>query len=399
MLPLSFRQQSTEGQSTDEPVLPDAPHRPSSRDLPSLDGLRAVSIIFVILGHALQGSGGFAAGLFSRLANLGVCVFFVISGFLITTIISRDAQLTGRVQLSRFYLRRTLRIFPPYYVYLAVIGLGGVIGAWTAPPGTRWWPALTYLSNIFSPGDSRIEHSWSLSLEEQFYLMWPVAFAFCISRRGAVNGLQTAARLAIAGLVASPIIRVLVFVLTRDGSLTALLIFDFVSAGSAIALLQKSNGWQRWYRTNVEGREDTLMPLAILLTVLLHLVFAQSTRVKFAIDTTVITPLEAVLLALFIAWTVRNPKHPIGRLLNFRPLRIIGFGSYSLYLWQQIFLGPWSPFHWPIAVSVVAAFACAAGSFWGVERPCLRLRTMLERTIYSKDGCESVAPEVRPNYV
>src|SRR5690349_2101927 len=103
---------------------PDAAHRPSSRDLPSLDGLRAISISFVLLGHASHDLSAGIETLLARLAHFGVCVFFAISGYLITSLLWRDVQRRGEVQLARFYLRRTVRIFPPYYVYLAVVALG-----------------------------------------------------------------------------------------------------------------------------------------------------------------------------------------------------------------------------------------------------------------------------------
>ena len=132
------------------PEFPDAAHRPSARDLPSLDGLRALAIGFVILGHATHWTSRRVETLLALLAHFGVCVFFVISGYLITSLLSKDATRRGEVQLRRFYLRRTLRIFPPYYAYLAVVAIGVAMFGWTMPSGARWWPALGYASNFFN---------------------------------------------------------------------------------------------------------------------------------------------------------------------------------------------------------------------------------------------------------
>ncbi|HMA03779.1 MAG TPA: acyltransferase, partial [Gemmatimonadaceae bacterium] len=216
---------------------PDAAHRPSTRDLPSLDGLRALSITFVILGHAIQGRVAHLADVvLSRLANFGVCVFFVISGYLITTLLAREAELRDGVSLRRFYLRRTLRIFPPYYAYLLTILVGVFALGWELPPGARLWPAFTYTTNVIPTHFWLTLHAWSLSIEEQFYLTWPIVLALSIRHRGVSAGLRSGQRLALMGLMAFPLLRVAAFALTRDGNLTSGLIFDYVAAGSAVAL-------------------------------------------------------------------------------------------------------------------------------------------------------------------
>src|SRR5687767_13667792 len=92
--------------------------------IPSLDGLRAISIGLVLISHMIGTRGLFIpsqVGNIFALGELGVRVFFVISGFLITNILVKEVELTGRINLWKFYLRRTLRIFPPYYVFLAVL--------------------------------------------------------------------------------------------------------------------------------------------------------------------------------------------------------------------------------------------------------------------------------------
>jgi peptidoglycan/LPS O-acetylase OafA/YrhL len=365
---------------------PDAAHRPSARDLPSLDGLRALSIAFVLVGHASHDLPGVVETLLARLAHFGVCVFFVISGYLITTLLWRDIQKRGEVQLTRFYLRRTLRIFPPYYVYLAVVAIGVSVWNWPTPLHARWWPAFTYLSNFANTNWAVTGHSWSLSMEEQFYVTWPFVLSACVRGRGVAAGGRTACIVALAGLIVFPLTRIAVFALSRSGELTGAFMFDYVAAGSAIALFLETSRGQQGQRALGAALSSGMTPLVFGLALALHLAFAGTTRWFYAIDIGVIMPLEAALLAVFIAWAVRNPQHAIGRVLNARALRVIGVGSYSLYLWQQLFFAPGAAFahEWSVSLRLTAACAFAGASYFLVERPSLHLRTRIERALFDR---------------
>ena len=368
------------------PLFPDAAHRPSSRDIPSLDGLRAFSIGCVILGHASQGHATpLVRTILSRLSQFGVCVFFVISGYLITTLLWREAKARDAISLPRFYLRRTFRIFPPYYSYLIVVAIGVAVNVWSMPPNARWWPALTYTTNLFSTHFWLLSHGWSLSIEEQFYVTWPIILAMCIRRSGLIVGAQAGYRISFAVLLLFPVLRVAVYLLTRDGIFTETLIFDYVAAGSALALFESYSQWNRGRSILAAIMKSRATPLAGLLALVLHLSFASGMRWTFAIGIVLSIPAEALLIALFIAWCVRNPQHVIGRILNMRMLRVIGVGSYSLYLWQQMFFGVESPFalRWSFFVRLVGAGLCAAASYWLVERPSLRLRARIERRVFA----------------
>jgi peptidoglycan/LPS O-acetylase OafA/YrhL len=367
-----------------EQSFPDAAHRPSSRDLPSLDGLRALSITFVVLGHAIQGRvAPLVDVVLSRLANFGVCVFFVISGYLITTLLSREAESRGGVSLRRFYFRRTLRIFPPYYAYLLTILIGVYFLGWGFPPNARLWPAFTYTTNVFGTHYWLTLHAWSLSIEEQFYVTWPVVLALLLSKRTVRDGMKAGRNVACCGLLIFPMIRVLAFALTRDGNLTGGLIFDYVAAGSAAALFLAAGGESRVNSVFDTLRRSRWIPCAAVAALAIHLMFQGSMRWLFAIAMTVATPIEAVLLAVFVVWAVSNPGHPMGRVLNWRLLRIVGVGSYSLYLWQQLFLGQDIPFarDWPLSARLACTAICAALSYFCIERPALRLRSRLEQKV------------------
>ena len=170
--------------------------RESSR-IPSLDGLRALSITLVMIFHLW---GGALGGAFSGVGNLGVRVFFVISGFLITGLLFKDLDLKGRISLKDFYTRRALRIFPAFYVFWLAVYVAYASGLISVRPHDLI-EAATYTINYF-PGPQQsvyVKHIWSLSIEEQFYLLWPILLCYCGRRRG----------LAVAGcfMFIAPIIR------------------------------------------------------------------------------------------------------------------------------------------------------------------------------------------------
>ena len=167
--------------------------------IPSLDGLRALSISLVLLGH-LAGTRNFPSipelGNW-QLGNLGVRVFFVISGFLITTLLLEESDRTGTVSLRQFYLRRCFRIFPAFYVFCAVLFILEQADVISLRPGDLI-SAVTYTINYHHDRAWYTGHLWSLSVEEQFYLIWPAILLFA----GVRGGLWVAA---LAMLIAPPL--------------------------------------------------------------------------------------------------------------------------------------------------------------------------------------------------
>ena len=139
----------------------------------SLDGLRAAAILAVVWHH----TGGAAASVpLATHGFLGVDLFFVLSGFLIVTLLLREREATGRISLGKFYIRRSLRIFPVYYALLAGIALTlGLLrpdAAWAEPFFAKLPYYLTYTAN-WLPDATLLAIAWSLAAEEQFYLVWP----------------------------------------------------------------------------------------------------------------------------------------------------------------------------------------------------------------------------------
>jgi peptidoglycan/LPS O-acetylase OafA/YrhL len=192
---------------TQEPPIANATSsRPGSTIL-GLDGLRAFPISLVLIAHLL-GTRNFhppeviscVLGIFF-LGPLGVRVFIVISGFLITSLLLEEERRTGTVSLSCFYFRRTLRIFPPYYLYISIIVLMETIGALSLRPGDVWH-AMIYTTNYHRDRSWYLGHAWSLAVEEQCYILWPSLY-----RR---LGQSKAKRVLCGGILLAPVWRLLV---------------------------------------------------------------------------------------------------------------------------------------------------------------------------------------------
>jgi peptidoglycan/LPS O-acetylase OafA/YrhL len=165
--------------------------------IPSLDGLRAISIIFVIFAHTAGGMNlpEWVGRLELSLGPFGVRIFFAISGFLITSLLLYEKNKRGEISLSAFYKRRALRILPVYYFYiLTVLVLDRFVGPTSIAPSsffgaatftTRLWGDWRH--NDFPSSDWPLFHTWSLSVEEQFYLLWPIVLCLLTSRHKTYN--------------------------------------------------------------------------------------------------------------------------------------------------------------------------------------------------------------------
>jgi peptidoglycan/LPS O-acetylase OafA/YrhL len=156
----------------------------ATQRLPSLDGLRAVSIALVIGSHAI-GMFGVPPWLqpltFIINGGLGVRIFFCISGFLITYLLLQERKRTGSIDLKSFYVRRALRIVPANYLFIAVLVAISLAG-WIKIPTCNLLTAITYTKN-YGCGGPLEGHLWSLAVEEQFYLLWPFAVVCCSAPR------------------------------------------------------------------------------------------------------------------------------------------------------------------------------------------------------------------------
>jgi peptidoglycan/LPS O-acetylase OafA/YrhL len=352
--------------------------------IPSLDGLRAISILLVLSDHlsvtVFPHVPAIAAG---RLGTFGVHVFFVISGFLITSLLLDEESKTGTVSLRRFYLRRTLRIFPPYYAYLVVVALASAVG-WLHLHHFDLLAAATYTTNYHQDRAWHLGHSWSLSVEEQFYLLWP----FLMKHLGAAR----APRAALIAIGAAPLVRMFILLAAPqwdDGvGETFPTVVDTLATGCLLACYHE--------RLDRMPRLQRFLASPLFVVVPVMAVFAMSIR-PGKVDYLLGQSFTNVCIALTIYRVVRFPQTWSGRLLNLRPVAFLGVISYSLYLWQQPFLNKRShAFLTAFPQNVLLAVAVALLSYYVIERPALRLRARLESRLLGPKPGAPPAPATAP---
>ena len=363
------------------------PRSASLARIPSLDGLRALSIFLVVCLHSLQrislshSVGTVWFGLFNGAS--GVFIFFEISGFLITTLLLEEHRKRGSISLRGFYLRRAFRILPPLYLYIAcatLLGMGGRL--------TLSWrsvlSAMFFFHNLYAPGKMwQLEHLWSISVEEQFYLVWPFVLVWCLRNPGK-KGIRAAAVMPIAVVLLSPPARVLLghsHLGLMHFLALHLFTFDFIMFGCLVALLQHTPRFEAFYRA---ATRFWWMPPAVMLGCNFL-----SARYQNYFDLPVGYTINGVAIALFMLWCTRNAQSLVGRALNFAPVAWIGVLSYSIYLWQTIWLheGNESVFAFlpqlsQPPLSWIGILVCAAGSYYLVEKPALRLRGVVIRQLH-----------------
>jgi peptidoglycan/LPS O-acetylase OafA/YrhL len=340
--------------------------------IPSLDGLRAVSIAMVLIAH-LSGTRLFPlsarAGNFLGLGELGVHVFFVISGFLITRLLlDEDEQgAAGGISLGRFYFRRTLRIFAPYYVYLAVVFVMGSLGLLQLAPHDLAH-GVTYTSNYYPGRSWLLGHTWSLSVEEQFYLLWPALLVLAGRRRAILIAAWT--------VLLVPMVRLGSWELMRwasDGIGHRFeTVADAIAIGCVLAGLRPRLHQSAAYMRALGSPGFVAVPMLVVFANLLH----DHPVVYFSVGLLLTNVGIAACLDRCITFSTGR----VGRLLNVAPMVFVGSISYSLYLWQQLFLNrssanAMSAFPLNLALAVCAALV----SYYVVERPSLRLRRWIER--------------------
>ena len=352
--------------------MPPSPTPPKSepaqtRHLPCLDGLRALAVSMVIVTHF-----GYPA-----LGGLGVSIFFVLSGFLITTLLLRELDATGPVSLRAFFARRSLRIFPAYYCFLA---FSAAIDFHHGDPRIQpvIVPALFYYLNyyhaIYGHSEASVAHAWSLAVEEQFYLLWPLAFLTITRWRRASLPYVL---LIVIGAVA--IWRTLAFTVFNLGQSWAYdafdCRFDALAVGCLLAVLRHNprvaamvSAWSR----------HSLLLLAVLpLIVVIEVV--DDGRLRYTAGFTV----NAFLIAFVMSQLLARPQGLAGRILESRPLRYIGQISYGMYLYHVWGLTVGHHLvHSQSVLGLLAGYAATVGfalvSYYVIEKPFLNLKHRFE---------------------
>jgi len=340
--------------------------------IPSLDGCRAVSICLVLIAHLCYTPVFQAA--FNPLAHMvylcgpfGVKVFFVISGFLITTLLLQEERKNGRISVKDFYVRRAFRIWPVAYAFILVVALLVQVGLMTLPPHNLVY-ASTFTMNHAMVQSWFTGHLWSLAVEEQFYLLWPLIFLFT-SRRGRLLSCFLVMLLA-------PLSRILTYIYQPEIHLamqeSLLFMGDAIAIGCLLALLSKELEDSKVMRRIIGMRLFVIVPL---LSAVMYILLKPFPRFYLAVGQSI-----ALICIAITIWRVIHVRDAAFRLLNSKPLVTIGVLSYSLYIWQQLFLNPTSDlFFNRLPFNFLLVFAAATVSYYCIEKPFLKLRPALSK--------------------
>lgn len=297
--------------------------------LREIDGWRAICALLVLFDHV---GANQHAHLFSRVdgliplvdlwGQLGVKIFFVISGFVICRLLIVEEQRDGFVSLRGFYYRRATRILAPFYAYLATVSLlsfyGLIYSSWRAILSSA---LFLYDINHVSPSSRFVAHTWSLAVEEQFYLLFPTIFILTAKRR------RIAASLAVVLFtVAWNLSTVfsswdpITSARTREG-------FACISFGVLIAVCEVR-------ARDIAKRAPALFVALGALVLLLHPV-RSSGLLNAAYESLLVPPTIGLLLVFSLE---RGPL--FRRILCCKPVQALGVTSYGIYLWQELFSAP-----------------------------------------------------------
>lgn len=325
-----------------------------------LDGLRAISVMLVIMSHA---EGWQALGITSSAvrtalsAQAGVNVFFVLSGFLITYLLIKEQEATGKVDIIAFIKRRALRIFPLYY--LAIFFLMYMDYTSKANiPNCSFGYALTYTINFYPKecAYSAMSHFWSLSVEEHFYLFWPLIF--CLGKKTALlTAIVVATACVVIGTSAFPDTQR--FYMNR-WTFPAMLP---ILAGCILAFICTL---PRLVNIIADKSSSGILLIAILCGL--------ATPAFVSSDVIWLTAVCALVLYIF-----HNQNSLLVKILEFKPLAVLGVISYGLYVWQGVFTGngPYragGAFPPALNVGVWLTFVVAPLSYVFFEKPIMRLK-------------------------
>ena len=312
--------------------------------IPSLDGLRAVSISLVVVGH--WGELRYHSDVAGAFANLGVRIFFIISGYLITTLLLNEQAKTSTIRLRDFYTRRAYRILPAAIAFMLPV----FIIFWRQLSWYHMAAAALYFANFDFSHPWFLGHLWSLSVEEQFYFLWPGVLKKWYRHRVAI----------LAGVVAfAPLYRIACHLLGLHGRAdeTFPAVADILAIGCLLAIFAP-----RLPEIKRSWAAVMLGPVALVPVYAGVLHFHLTPAFLF-----LFWPLMHISVAGLLLHVVQHPY----RVLNLAPVVWLGKISYSLYLWQQLFVFGTHARPWYF---VCFALALAAASYYLVEQPMLRLR-------------------------
>lgn len=344
------------------------------KQIPSLNGLRAISILIVLFAHFKDTFG--VPDIIKKIiewtcyGNLGVEVFFVISGYLITKILLSEETNNSKINFKRFYFRRFLRIFPVFLLYLIFILILNDI---YKIESIHFIKSLFYFNNFAIFGGSwLLGHTWSLSVEEQFYLIWPLTISKFKNYIPKITLIVfiLAIVLRLVGLFKYEYSDILLNPLI--GNLDGILI------GSYVSFLQLNNKFPLGYNYF----KNIKFPVFLSLTILLILYSLQHFGNIGYLVFIAIKGLGSFVIAYFMLYCINEKETIIFKFLNLKIISYIGVLSYSIYIWQQFFLlkigvSKHVFFFQKYPYNFLFVFLVAIISYELFEKPILKLKNKL----------------------
>jgi peptidoglycan/LPS O-acetylase OafA/YrhL len=331
-----------------------------------LDGWRGLSVLMVIAHHLLTFTFPSVGARFQPIqhvatfiGSLGVQIFFVISGFVITRLLLIEEKTNGAVSLKGFYLRRVFRIVPVFALFLSVVALFRRLGFTPVHAHDLLYSACFLKDFDLRNDDWFLGHTWTLAVEEQFYVTFPILFVALSGRKRRSALLSTTMLTFVAWSVLCEM-----GLIAAGPYPTTLVGFCCVNLGTLLALYEPEV-------RSFAGRLPAYVPVLLATLLLIH-PFPRS-PLGFSAAILVAPPCVGLMLMCTISrasW--------IGAMLKSSLLQWVGLVSYSAYLWQQLFTGPKVDYGSPSAAAIFrwmipGILLIAAGSYYCVERPSMRL--------------------------
>jgi peptidoglycan/LPS O-acetylase OafA/YrhL len=369
--------------------------------LPSLDGWRALSILLV-LGEHEKFVTGFPKNLSPAFqavfeSKMGVRFFFVISGFLISWLLLQEWNTNHNISLRNFYVRRALRILPVYLTFLATLYLLQHFVGYVNNDNS-WIACLTFTQNSFGSGHITA-HLWSLSIEEQFYILWPGLLLLLLKQKN----VRTLLGITIFLILLAPITRgaremcllpeypaipppaALLAKLAFFASIIAsklLCYADSLGFGCLAAILLA-------YKDQETRAKLTTRPLPVALLGLGLILASRCPHIPDMINIEFRDTAQAVGFSILMLQSILMANTGAYRMLNWKPMVRLGVLSYSIYIWQQ--LTQMAPSNlglnhvWWLGIWLFPTLAIATLSYYAIERPMTRLRTLFQTSPHEKD--------------
>lgn len=346
------------------------PEAAAPRRLPALDGIRAIAVFVVILDHS--------GALREVPADLGVTAFFVLSGYLITWLLIKELARTGRIDLRQFYIRRTLRIFPAYYTFIvlsliadALLGHFWSIGLIASAFGY----VMNYYNAFLGHPTTTVAHAWSLAVEEQFYLLWPLVLLTVWPK-----GSGFARNTLVLTILAVMIWRSVLYAGFHVQPSYVYNAFDARCDALAVGCLMAVCASLPAYR----AFQSAVSRYSWLPLVTVGLIWLSRAQLGPTYHYTLGMSVDAILLAVFLIQMMRLSGTLLWSWLDASWIRWLGVISYPCYLWHAWGLSvghhlvPHSHVWLQFLAGYAATLVLASGSYYIIERPFLALKSRFE---------------------